>query len=76
MSGKMNIFSEKISTLEKSASIELAQKAKELLKKDSSVIDLSWGEPDYDTPRIIKEKVKIYLDEGKTKYQVIRLHRI
>jgi len=64
----MALFSSKISGLEKSASIELAQKAKKMLKKDPGVINLSWGEPDYDTPVLIKEKAKEYLDRGKTKY--------
>jgi len=64
----MNLFSEKMSTLKRSASIELAGKAKELLKKDASVIDLSWGEPDFDTPHVIKERAKEALDQGKTRY--------
>lgn len=51
-----------------SATILMAQKARELKSKGINVINLSLGEPDFDTPEHIKEAAKKALDEGHTKY--------
>ena len=46
----------------------MAQKARELKSKGINVINLSLGEPDFDTPEHIKGAAKKALDEGHTKY--------
>jgi aspartate aminotransferase len=54
--------------MKESATIMMAQKARELAEKGYNVINLSLGEPDFDTPAHIKEAAKKALDEGHTKY--------
>lgn len=54
--------------MSESATIQMAQKARELNARGISVINLSLGEPDFDTPLHIREAAKRALDEGHTKY--------
>lgn len=51
-----------------SATIRMAQQARELKAQGHEVISLSLGEPDFDTPKHIKAAAKVALDEGYTKY--------
>ncbi|NUQ22648.1 MAG: pyridoxal phosphate-dependent aminotransferase [Saprospiraceae bacterium] len=61
-------LSRRIMEMEESATIRMAQLARDLKAKGHDVIDLSLGEPDFDTPVHIKEAAKKALDEGYTKY--------
>ncbi|MEP6647294.1 MAG: pyridoxal phosphate-dependent aminotransferase [Saprospiraceae bacterium] len=54
--------------MQESATLKMAKLARELKAKGQDVIDLSLGEPDFDTPTHIKEAAKNALDEGYTKY--------
>ena len=54
--------------MEESATIKMAQMARDLAAQGHDVISLSLGEPDFDTPAHIKEAAKKALDEGYTKY--------
>jgi aspartate aminotransferase len=54
--------------MEESATLKMAQLARDLAAEGHDVISLSIGEPDFDTPRHIKEAAKKALDEGFTKY--------
>ncbi len=54
--------------MEESATLKMASMARELKAQGLDIIDLSLGEPDFDTPHHIKEAAKIALDEGYTKY--------
>jgi aspartate aminotransferase len=54
--------------MEESATIKMAQLARDLRAEGHDVISLSLGEPDFDTPDHIKEAAKKALDEGYTKY--------
>jgi len=60
--------SEKVKSLEPSASISIAEKIKEMKKQGADIIDLSWGEPYFNTPYIIKESAKNALDNNFTHY--------
>lgn len=51
-----------------SATIKMAQMARDLKDKGIDIIDMSLGEPDFDTPDFIKEAAKKALDDGFTKY--------
>ena len=51
-----------------SATLKMAQMARELGSKGIDIINLSLGEPDFDTPDHIKNAAKIALDKGYTKY--------
>lgn len=57
--------------LSESATIKMAQMARDLAAKGVDVISLSLGEPDFDTPAHIKEAAKKALDEGYTKYTAV-----
>ena len=54
--------------MSESATIKMAQNARELKKQGHDVISLSLGEPDFDTPEHIKVAAKQALDDGYTKY--------
>jgi len=54
--------------MSESATLKMAQKARDLRSKGYEVISLSLGEPDFDTPDHIKEAAKKALDDGYTKY--------
>ncbi|MCD6503728.1 MAG: pyridoxal phosphate-dependent aminotransferase [Euryarchaeota archaeon] len=58
----------RVSILRESATLKLLQKAKEMMAKGIDVITLNLGEPDFDTPEIIKRGAVEALEEGKTKY--------
>ncbi len=51
-----------------SATLQMTAKARKLKQEGNDVINLSIGEPDFDTPQFIKEAAKDALDKGYTKY--------
>jgi len=51
-----------------SETLKMAQMARELKAQGHEVINLSIGEPDFDTPLSVKEAAKEALDRGFTKY--------
>lgn len=61
-------ISQRVENMAESATIKMAQMARELKAQGHDVISLSLGEPDFDTPAHIKEAAKQALDEGFTKY--------
>jgi aspartate aminotransferase len=54
--------------MQESATLKMAKMARELKAQGKDIIDLSLGEPDFDTPVHIKEAAKKALDDGYTKY--------
>lgn len=61
----MELLSDRINKLEESATIAMAQKARELKSKGINVISLSLGEPDFKTPQYIQDAAKEAIDAGK-----------
>lgn len=61
-------LSTRVQHLNESATLRMAQMARELSNRQIDVINLSLGEPDFDTPMHIKEKAKEAIDSGNTKY--------
>ncbi|MEO0341493.1 MAG: pyridoxal phosphate-dependent aminotransferase [Bacteroidota bacterium] len=61
-------LSERMSRLAESATLRMAQLARDVRAQGHDVISLSIGEPDFDTPDHIKEAAKKALDDGFTKY--------
>lgn len=51
-----------------SATLQMAQKARDLAAKGIEVVNLSLGEPDFDTPQHIKDAAVKALADGYTKY--------
>jgi aspartate aminotransferase len=61
-------LSDRILNMQESATIAMAKKSRELAAKGIDVINLSFGEPDFQTPQYIKDAAKQALDEGYTFY--------
>lgn len=61
-------FSQRVEHLSDSITLKINSKAKLLLSQGKEIINLSTGEPDLDTPDIIKKKAKEAIDKGYTKY--------
>jgi aspartate aminotransferase len=58
----------RLQNLEESATIAMSQKSRELKAKGVDVINLSLGEPDFNTPDFIKESAKKAIDDNFSKY--------
>lgn len=63
-------MNERITSMRPSGSVVLIGKAKEMQKKDPTVIGLAGGEPDFDTPSRITEAAIQSLRDGYTHYVV------
>ncbi len=61
-------IAERVKNLKPSATLAVDAKAKALKESGIEVINLSAGEPDFDTPDYIKSAAKKALDNGMTKY--------
>jgi aminotransferase len=65
---RRKILADRVAKLAPSATVSLPDKARELKKKGIDVIDLSEGQPHFDTPKPIKESAKEALDAGMVFY--------
>ena len=61
-------LSDRLLAMNESATIAMAKKCRELIAKGFDVINLSFGEPDFQTPQYIKDAAKQALDDGYTFY--------
>ncbi|MFB6308223.1 MAG: pyridoxal phosphate-dependent aminotransferase [Haloarculaceae archaeon] len=61
-------FASRVERVEPSATLAISNKAAELEAEGKDVVDLSVGEPDFDTPANIKDAAKEALDAGHTGY--------
>ena len=64
----MILLSKKIQQLEESATLAMARKSRELKEKGRKIINLSLGEPDFNTPTFIKNAAKKAIDQNFSKY--------
>ncbi len=64
----MDFLSDRIKNLEESATLAMTRKSRELQCKGLDIINLSIGEPDFNTPGFIKDAAKKALDENYTHY--------
>ncbi len=62
------MFSRRISRIQPSATLEMTAKAAELRSQGIDVLNLSVGEPDFNTPQNIIDAAKKAIDSGHTKY--------
>ncbi len=67
----MAFLADILSRVQPSATIAVAQKARELKAAGRDVIGLGAGEPDFDTPDNIKQAANKAIADGKTKYTPI-----
>ncbi|MFB9864730.1 pyridoxal phosphate-dependent aminotransferase [Rufibacter immobilis] len=68
ITNKQKTLSDRITSLAESQTIAMAKKARELAAKGVDVINLSFGEPDFQTPQYIKDAAKKAIDDGYTFY--------
>lgn len=62
------MLSDRVKELETSQTMMISGEAKKLKSDGVDIIDLSMGEPDFNTPNNIKEVGKTAIDENRTKY--------
>ncbi|MDT8394320.1 MAG: pyridoxal phosphate-dependent aminotransferase [Bacteroidales bacterium] len=64
----MNALSDRINLLSESETLAMTRKSRELKAKGYDVINLSIGEPDFNTPEFIKDAAREAIDQNKTHY--------
>nr|WP_294790120.1 pyridoxal phosphate-dependent aminotransferase [uncultured Mucilaginibacter sp.] len=64
----MSALSNRINNLSESATIKMAKMGRELAAKGVDVINLSFGEPDFNTPQHVKDAAKKAMDDNYTYY--------
>jgi len=64
----MNILSDRVISLSESETLAMTRKSRELKAEGFDVINLSIGEPDFNTPEQIKKAGKKAIDENRTHY--------
>lgn len=67
----MNLLSERLNRLSPSATLAMSQKSNELKAQGVDVINLSVGEPDFNTPDHIKEAAKQAIDKNFSRYSPV-----
>lgn len=68
---EVNYLSDRVNAMEQSATLAMAQAARDLAAKGVNVINLSVGEPDFTTPQYIKDAAKKAIDDGYTFYSPV-----
>lgn len=64
----MALISQRVSSMAQSETLAMTQIARELKEAGKDVISLSIGEPDFNTPEVVKEAAKTAIDENWTHY--------
>ena len=64
----MEILSQRILNMAESETLAMTAKARELKAQGKDVISLSIGEPDFNTPEIVKDAAKKAIDDNFTHY--------
>lgn len=64
-------LSKRVKNMSVSATIAMSAKSRELIAQGLDVISLSLGEPDFNTPDVIKESAKEAIDQNYSKYTPI-----
>jgi aspartate aminotransferase len=61
-------LSDRVLSMNESATLKMARMSNELKASGVDVINMSLGEPDFDTPNFIKDAAKVAIDENFTRY--------
>ena len=64
----MSFIASRLSRIKPSPTIAVTQKARDLKAQGRDIIALGAGEPDFDTPRHIRDEAKAAMDRGETRY--------
>ena len=65
------MISNRVKNLAPSATLAMSQKSAELKAAGVDVINMSVGEPDFDTPDFIKEAAKKAIDDNFSRYSPV-----
>ncbi|MDT8338308.1 MAG: pyridoxal phosphate-dependent aminotransferase [Sulfurimonas sp.] len=65
------MLTDRVNTLSESITIAISTLAGELKAQGKDIISFSAGEPDFDTPRVIKDAAIAAINEGFTKYTAV-----
>lgn len=66
------MLSERINKMEESLTLAMTQKARELRAKGKDVLSFSAGEPDFDTPQVVKDAAIKAINDGFGKYTAVQ----
>lgn len=61
-------FSKRANSISPSVTVELNAKVAQMIRDGIDVVKMNIGEPDFDTPKHVKEAAKKAIDDGFTKY--------
>lgn len=64
----MNYLSDRVNHLSESATLAMTRLSRELISQGLDIINLSIGEPDFNTPEFVKDEAKVALDQNYTHY--------
>lgn len=64
----MSLTAERLDRIQPSLTIAISTVARRMIAEGKNVISLSQGEPDFDTPRNVKDAAIRAIEEGQTKY--------
>ncbi|MHB1110851.1 MAG: aminotransferase class I/II-fold pyridoxal phosphate-dependent enzyme, partial [Devosia sp.] len=64
----MGFLSEALGRIQPSATIAISRKAADMARTGRDVISLAAGEPDFDTPKHVRDAAIKAMNEGKTRY--------
>lgn len=67
----MNELAKRVKNVKPSATLALGQRAEEMQAQGKPVINLTVGEPDFDTPQHIKDAAIAAIQSGFTKYTAV-----
>ncbi|MBQ0089240.1 MAG: pyridoxal phosphate-dependent aminotransferase [Prevotellaceae bacterium] len=67
----MNKLSSRLNRLEPSATLAMSQKSSEMKAQGIDIINMSVGEPDFNTPDAIKEAAKKAIDDNYSRYSPV-----
>src|SRR5690349_20944489 len=64
----MHLTAERLDRIQPSLTIAISTKARRMIAEGKNIISLSQGEPDFDTPRNVKDAAIRAIESGETKY--------
>jgi len=67
----MNELSQRLNRLQPSATLAMSQKSNEMKARGIDIINMSIGEPDFNTPEAIKEAAKKAIDDNYSHYSPV-----
>lgn len=67
----MNKLSQRLNRLQPSATLAMSQKSNEMKARGIDIINMSIGEPDFNTPEAIKEAAKKAIDDNYSHYSPV-----